>query len=167
MSRISAPILAGAIKTVQAMSMAQKEALADELFQAQPTLFGAVLVLPRMGVPMDRVEFALNLLLVCFQAMKESGLPWPRISEDELDRQAARYSAIVRFSDGMHPAQVQQAQQQFAAGHPEPALLAYVSNETAGWLANVAPLESDKYVLLSTMNVVNCIAHVPVPKRRK
>lgn len=167
MSRISAAALARAIKAVQAMNAAQKEALADELFQTQPTLLGAVLVLPRMGVPMDRVEFALNLLFVCFQTMKESGLPWPRISEDELDRQAARYSGIVQFSEGMHRTQVHKAQQQFAADHPETALLAYASNETAGWLAGVAPLESDKYVLLSAMNVVNCIAHVPMPKRRK
>lgn len=167
MSRISLQVLARAIKVVQTMNMAQKEALADELFHAQPTLLGAVLVLPRMGVPMERVEFALNLLFVCFQSMKESGLSWPRISEDELDRQAARYSAIVQFSEGMHPTLVQQAQQQFAAGHPEPALLAYVSTETTHWLASVNPLESDKYVLLSTMNIVNCIAYVPMPKRRK
>lgn len=167
MSRISLQVLARAIKVVQAMNMAQKEALADELFQAQPTLLGAVLVLPRMGVPMERMEFALNLLFVCFQSMKESGLSWPRISEDELDRQAARYSAIVRFSEGMHSSQVHQTQQQFATGHSEPALLAYVSTETTRWLASVAPLESDKYVLLSAMNVVNCIAHVPLPKRGK
>lgn len=167
MSRISAPILARSIKAVQAMNAAQKAALADELFKAQPTLLGAVLVLPRMGVPMERVEFALNLLFVCFQSMKETGMSWPRISEDELDRQAAHYSAIIQFSEGMHPTLVQQAQQQFAAGHPEPALLAYVSTETTRWLASVTPLESDKYVLLSAMNVVNCIAHVPMPKRGK
>ena len=167
MSRISVQVLARAITMVQAMNAAQKEALADELFQAQPTLLSTVLVLPRMGVPMERVEFALNLLFVCFQSMKESGLSWPRISEDELDRQAARYSAIVQFSEGMHPTQVQQAQQQFTAGHPEPALLAYVSTETTRWLASVTPLESDKYVLLSAMNVINCIAYAPTPKRRK
>ncbi|WP_426338188.1 hypothetical protein ACN9MZ_06215 [Pseudoduganella sp. S-14] len=167
MSRISAPILARAIKAIQAMNTAQKEALADELFQAQPTLLGAVLILPRMGVPMERVEFALNLLFVCFQSMKETGWSWPRISEDELDRQATRYSAIIQFSEGMHPMLVQQAQQQFATGHPEPALLAYVSTETTRWLSSVAPLESDKYVLLSAMNVVNCIAYVPMPKRGK
>ncbi len=167
MSRISIEVLAKAIKVVHAMSASQKEALADEMFCTQPTLLGTALALPRMGVSTARVEFALELLFVCFQAMKESGLSWPRISEDEMDRQATRYSAVVQFSEGMHPSQVQQAQQQYAAGHPESALLAYVSTETTRWLGSVAPLESDKYVLLSTMNVVNCIAHVPMQKRAK
>lgn len=164
-SRISLEALARAINIVRTRSASQKEGLLDESFRAQPTLLGTVLALPRMGVPMERVEFALELLLVCFQAMKESGLHWPQISEDELNRQAARYGAIVQSSMGMHPSRVHQAQEQYAASHSEPALLAYASTETTRWLASVAPLDSDKYVLLATMNIVNCIASVPLTQQ--
>lgn len=167
MSRISMDILVKAIKAVQAMSPSQKEALADELFHAQPTLFGSVLALPRLGVSLEKLEFPLEMLFICFQAMKASRLPWPRISEDELERQAARYSATIRFSEGMNPGLVKQAQHQYAIGHPEPVLLAYVSNETTQWLSRVAAAESDKYVLMATMNLVNCIAHVPLPGQPK
>ena len=34
-------------------------------------MFGAVLVLQRMGVSPEKMDFALNLLFICFQAMTE------------------------------------------------------------------------------------------------
>ncbi|MES3022004.1 MAG: hypothetical protein V4857_10520 [Pseudomonadota bacterium] len=167
MSRISIDNLVKAIKAVQAMNSQQKETLADELFRTQPTLFGACLVLPQLGVSLEKMELPLNLLFICFQAMKQSGLPWPCISEDELERQAARYAATLKFSEGMLPELVAQAQHQYATSHPEPELLAYVSNETSRWLSQVAPEDSDRFVLMAAMNMVNCIAHVPLKPMKK
>ena len=87
MSRISRNALAQAIATVRAMDMKQKEQLADELFRAQPHLLGSFLVQKQLGVSLEKMDFLIDLLLICFQAMKESGFTWPLITEDELDRQ--------------------------------------------------------------------------------
>ena len=63
-----------------------KEQLADEIFRVQPNMLGSILILPSLGVSMEKVEFALGVLLVCFQAMKDSGLAWPVITEAEQAR---------------------------------------------------------------------------------
>lgn len=144
------------------MTMERKTALADEVFQQQPTLFGSFLVLTRFGVSFEKMEFLLERLFVCFLAMRESGIQWPRITEDELDKQAARISGTVNFANGLGPALASQSQAKYIAGHPEPHLLAYVTAELTQWLAKVRPEESDKYVMLAAMNIVNCIAHVPL-----
>lgn len=167
MSRISIDTLVKAIKAVQTMNSQQKEALVDELFRTQPTLLGSCLVLPRLGVSPEKMELPLNLLFICFQAMKQSGLPWPCISEGELERQADRYAATLKFSEGMKPALVKQAQQQYIVSHPKPELLAYVSNETSQWLSHVVSEDSDRFVLMATMNLVNCIAYVPLQLMEK
>ncbi|MDQ1818166.1 hypothetical protein RBA41_33195 [Massilia sp. CCM 9210] len=162
MPRITAQHLARAIETLRTMTMERKTALADDVFQQQPTLFGSFLVLTRFGVSFEKMEFLLERLFVCFLAMRQSGIQWPRITEDELDKQAARFSATVSFADGMGPALAGQSLSEYTTGHPEPHLLAYVTTEMTQWLATVQPEESDKYVMLAAMNIVNCIAHVPL-----
>lgn len=90
-SRISRDSLARAIPKVEAMDMHQQEDLADEIFKSQPELFGSVLALRKLGVPAERMFFPVKMLLVCFQAMKESGLVWPRIKEKDLSQQIKRW----------------------------------------------------------------------------
>lgn len=114
----------------------------------------------RFGVSFEKMAFLLERLFVCFLAMRESGIEWPRITEDELDKQAARFSATVNFADGLGPTLAGQSLAQYSHGHPEPHLLAYVTSEMRQWLAKVRPEESDKYVMLAAMNIVNRIGHV-------
>ena len=68
------PTLVSAIKKVRAMDIGKKEQLADELFRQQPNMFGSVLVQQQMGVSLEKMEFSLEILFICFQCMKESGL---------------------------------------------------------------------------------------------
>ena len=42
-------------------------------------------------------DFLIDLLLICFQAMKESGLTWPLITEDEQEHQMGRFVATERW----------------------------------------------------------------------
>ena len=53
MSRLSTESVEKAVDAVQAMDRAQKERLADEIFRMQPNMLGSILVLPRLGVPME------------------------------------------------------------------------------------------------------------------
>lgn len=61
MSRISRDALARAIACVDAMNTPQQEDLADEIFKAQPNMFGSILALRKMGVPADRMDFPVKM----------------------------------------------------------------------------------------------------------
>ena len=90
-----------AIRSAQALDLKGKEVLAEEVFHAQPNLLASVLVLPRLGVALSKIDFALDMLFVCFLAMKASNTDWPLITEDDQDRQLQRFVAISRFGDDL------------------------------------------------------------------
>ena len=96
------------------------------------------------------------------QAMKESGLTWPLITEDHLDQQSKRFAAIANFGEGLSEPLQDRSMQQYIEDHPEKELLAYVQMETANWLKRIVPEDTDKYIMLATWNIVNCIAFVPL-----
>lgn len=162
MSRISLQALTSAIQKIRAMNMAQKERLADELFQKQPNMFGSFLVQKQMGVSPEKMEFLLEILFICFQAMKESGLTWPLITEDEQEKQLGRYVATVKFGEDLSAPLQDLAMKQYIEGHPEQYLFAFVTGETKDWLCRILPEKSDAYVMLAAANFVNCIAFVPM-----
>lgn len=166
MSRISQNALVSAIRALQTMDMQQKALLADEIFREQPNLLGSVLVLPQLGVSMQKVEFALEILFVCFKAMKASGWVWPIISEDDPDRQSRRFTTIIQFADDLNERLRDDSMQQYLASHPEKELLAYVQSESANWSARIVPEETDKYVILAALNMVNCLAFVALPESK-
>lgn len=155
--------MARALIAAQAMDLQQKEQLADEVFRAQPSLLGSVVVLPQLGVALSKVDFAVEILFVCFLAMKASGLAWPVITEDDQDRQLQRFVAITHFGDDLNESLRERSMQQYIADHPEKDLLAYVAAETSKWIARKVPEESDKFVMLAIWNLVNCIAFVALP----
>ena len=163
MSRISHDAMVRAIITAQALDLKRKEQLADEVFHAQPNMLSSVLALSRFDIALEKTDFALDMLFICFLAMKESGLTWPVITEDDQDRQLRRFTAISRFADDLSDDLRARSMQQYIADHPEKELLAYVMVETNKWMARIVPEESDKYVMLAIWNLVNCIAFVALP----
>jgi hypothetical protein len=165
MGRISTAHVGTAIVKIQAMDMAARAALADEIFKTQPNLLASCLAQTRLGVKETDLEVLLKILFVCYQAMRESGCHWPLISEAEQARCLRRHTGAVLFSEQMtDPAAADLARRQYISVHPEQPLLAYVLNETNVWLADVArrgaEAESDKYLLMAAVNLVNCIAYV-------
>lgn len=162
MSRISRDALVRAIACVVAMNTPQQEDLADEIFKAQPNMFGSILTLRKLGVPADRMEFPVKMLLVCFQAMKESGIVWPKISEQDLSRQLKRWLSSVQMGDKLNPKLRMYSTQVYIDAHPEKDLMAYVTTNLAQWLKNLPEQESDRYVMMAVQNLVNCIAFVDI-----
>jgi hypothetical protein len=169
-SRISVEQLAAAITKVRSMSLAEQSALADEIFDKQPNLLASCVVQQQLGAAEHAVEFLLNILLVCFQAMKESGHDWPLISEDDQKRQLTRLHGTIAFSEDLtDPELANAARAQYVMNHPEAPLLAYVLREFTLWLLALADrgteTESDKFVMMAGINIVNCIAHAQRPGR--
>lgn len=119
MSRISLDVMTRTIRAVQAMDLKQKENLVDEIFRAQPHMPGSVLVLQKLSVSLEKMEFAFDMLLICFQAMKESGLIWPLITEDEQDRQSKIYIGTVKFGEELSEPFRERLMQQYIVQTPE------------------------------------------------
>jgi hypothetical protein len=166
MSRITVDNLAAAVHKVRSMSLKEKEALADEIYLHQPHLLASCLVQSRLGVEPAAVEFLLNILFVCYQSMKESGLHWSVITENEQERQMQRWIGAVQFTEHEMGSAADGAREQYASQHPEQPPLAFVLSETNQWLGAIskrnAEAESDKFVMMASMNLVNCIACAPV-----
>jgi hypothetical protein len=163
--RISHEYLAAAVNKVQAMTLAEKSALIDEIHQHQPNLLASCLVQPKLGVTLEKLEFLLHILMVCFQAMKESARHWPVISEDLQEQQLQRLVGSILFSEDIaDPLIASQARAQYLSDHPESPLFTYVVNQCQCWLLELADnhqeAESDKFVMLAAVNIANCIAQV-------
>ena len=169
--RISVENVAAAVRKLGTLTLAQKTRLVDEIHIKQPSLLASCVVQTRLGADEQTVEFLLNILLTCYLAMGESGYEWPLITDVEQERQLERMVGSVLFSEQLaDPTAAAAARAQYIADHPEPALLALVINECNAWLFDLvrrgAEKESDKFVLMASVNLVNCIAHAPAERPR-
>ena len=149
------------------MSPAEKSVLMEEICKHQPNLLASCLVRQRLDTSGHAAEFLSRILLVSFQAMKESGRRWPLISEEEWELQLERLrGAIFLSEDLVDRAQAHAARAQYVKNHPEAPLLAYVIREFTLWLMELAEQgaesESDKFVMMAGINIVNCISHAEV-----
>ncbi len=160
MTRISEEALVTAITKVRMMSMNEKELLADEIFLRQPSMLASLLVLERFGVTFSKMEILTNLLFVCYQAMKESKIEWPLITEDDLDRNMSKFTKSVELWERQGKTLSMQALEDYVGPHPEKLLLAFVLDNVNCWLKEVEREESDRYVIMVAMSYVNCIAFV-------
>jgi hypothetical protein len=163
--RISIDHLTAAVKKIEPMTLEEKSALIDEIHEQQPNLLASCLVQPRLGVPLEKLEFLLHVLMVCFQAMKQTGRHWPVISEDLQEQQLERLVASILFSEDIaDPLIANRARAKYLADHPESPLFTYVVHQCQSWLLELArdgqEAESDKFVMLAAVNIPNCIAHV-------
>lgn len=160
MGRITQSVIAQAHVGVERMGQPHKVALADEIFLEQPTLLASILVLPRMGVAMEQLEVALHVLLVTCQAMKLSGHKWPVVTEDIQERCLQRLTARARFNEGLAPHLAAQTVQRFCDEHAERYLLAFAYGYLGDHDLLAVRTEAEKYLLLATLNLVDCVAFV-------
>jgi len=168
--RISIEHVATAVRKLHLMDMPQKTAIVDEIYVKQPNLLASCVVQRNLGADDKTVEFLLNLLLTCYVAMRESGFEWPLISEIEQERELQRTVGAILFSEELtDPAAADAARAQYISAHPEQPLLALVTTECKAWLQDLAQgnaeKESDKYVMMASVNLVNCIAHAMAIRR--
>ena len=167
MGRISIEQLAAAISQIAAMDLKQKEQRIDAIHVRQPHLLAACLAQSGLGADLSAVEMLLQLLLVCNQAMHSSGAHWPLICETAQAQQLERTVAQIRFSEEIQdPKSSEAARAQLVSQHPEQPLLAFAIHQAQAWLQQRAQqhleAESDKYVLICAVNLVNCIAYAHV-----
>lgn len=160
MALIRQAVLAKAAVAVDAMGLTEQVRLADGVFAHQPNLLASALVLQRMGVSLPQMDVPIHILLVAYQAMKTSGHTWPAISEDTQEACLRRLTGRIRFAEGLGGGLLQRSLQQYIDEHREPYLLAFAygylqHNDLLG-----ARTEAEKFLMLATLNLVDCIAFV-------
>ena len=166
MTSISSRNLVDAVLRVERMAFQDRERLAEEIHARQPNLFFSVLVLQRYGATLEQIEVVLNLLLVFYEAMKNSGGSWPVVSEDVQERCLKRISGRVRFIEGLTPQLQAQATSDAVGDYPEQQLLAYVFGKFKENGLLGVKTEAEKMLMLAALNLVECIAET-APRRTK
>ena len=128
------------------------------IFAAQPNLLGSVLAQHSLGVSMPTIEVLLNILIVLYLAIEESGQVLAVVSEADQERELQRFTAAVRFTEGLGSDALAQSIEQTIAYRREKFLFAYVVGilQRAG-LTDLRS-ETSKYPTLVAINLVNCIA---------
>jgi len=164
MGRISIGNVAAAVSKVGAMSSSQQVALIDEITKTQPNLLALCLAQKALGVRNGGLEHTLKMLLTCYQAMKETGLSWPVISEVEQERHMEHMVTTISFAKGFRSQKLSnRTTRKFFDAIPEQPLLSYVLGESRSWLQQIAEreteAETDKFPVMASLNIVNCIAH--------
>jgi hypothetical protein len=166
-SRISRASLVHAIAKVRAMDMRQREELIDEVACNQPNIHACVLMQKRFGVSHEKLNHLLYIMLVCFQAMKESELVWPVIGVSEIDRHMPVYIGLVKCDEYMESGTRDKKLSRYIDDHPERELFAYVYEETAHWHTTIVPEYTDKYIMIVAATLVTCIAYAPMAATRR
>lgn len=158
--KINAENINTAERKVGALDIKGKERLVDEIYRAQPNLLASVLALTKFGISYEKIDFAIDILLIAYQSMIESSGSWRVITENDQDRHFTRIQSRVKFTEDLNDSLAEQAIQQVIDDHPEPLLFAFAADRIRWWLGELREEEeSDKYVLLCALNLVECIAH--------
>ncbi len=150
--------LAVAIKLAAPMGVKDKETVCDRIYAAQPNLLASVLAQRALDVTMPTIDVVLNILIVLQLAVEESGQTLATVAEADQERELERFTAAVRFTEGLTGDAVTQSFKQTTAYKREKFLLAYVVGKLqCNGLLNLRD-ERSKYPVLTAINLVNCIA---------
>jgi len=91
---------ADSIRYIFSLDMKQKEAIADEIFKKQPQLLFEVVGLNHLGVPMDRIEYVLNVLFIFYDYYYDRGkIELPKVTEKMIDDARDNIDAMLRLMD--------------------------------------------------------------------
>ena len=93
--------LAAAINVAASMDIREKERVCDRIYAAQPNLLYSVLAQRALGVSMPTIDILLNILIVLYLAIEESGQVLAVVSEADQERELQRFTAAVRFHRGV------------------------------------------------------------------
>jgi hypothetical protein len=155
---VSVAHLAAAITTAASMGIREKERVCDRIYATQPNLLGSVLAQRSLGVSMPTIDFLLNILIVLYLAIEESGQVLAVVSEADQERELQHFTAAVRFTEGLGSDAPAQSIEQTIRYKREKFLFAYVVDILQRARLMDLRNETSKYPILIAINLINCIA---------
>ena len=165
-AKVTEKHVAQALIKVRAMDIARKVQSVSEIAEQQPILLSMVLAQRNFEATFEQIGVLLELLLTCWEAMRESGHSWPKIEEKGQKRCLARLAGQLKFGDGLPYALKSQAIENWTNSHPEKPLLALALFELQDkGLSNIST-ETEKVLAITALGIIECIAyahHDPSP----
>lgn len=101
MSKFKINDIAEADKKVGSMTLKQKEAAMDKIYENQNNMLAAVLVQQKTGSSMEQIELLLHILLVVFELQKLKKLKLAYVTENDQEKQMKRFVAHINFNEGL------------------------------------------------------------------
>ena len=152
---VSVAHLAAAITAAASMDIREKERVCDRIFAAQPHLLGSLLAQRSLGVSIATIDVLLSIIIVLYLAIEASGQVLAIVTEADQERELRRFTATVRFTEGLGSDALAQSIEQTIAYRREKFLFAYVVDilQRAG-LTDLRN-ETSKYPILAAINLVN------------
>jgi len=155
---VSVAHLAAAITAAASMDIRQKERVCDRIYAAQPNLLGSLLAQRSLGVSIPTIDVLLNIIIVLYLAIEASGQVLAIVTEADQERELRRFTATVRFTEGLGSDALAQSIEQTIAYRREKFLFAYVVDILQRTGLTDLRDETSKYPILAAINLVNCIA---------
>ena len=152
-------------RRIQSMSPAEKEALCDDIFKHQPNLLGHVLVLSKLGVPMEKVDRVLHVLLVLYDLFtRATPGELTQVTVDELEHIGDNHWALLRLMESEEPAEARRLCRLAAKSHPEVNAFAYAIGEMLeSGIADMTKKE-DEFCVRAVRNLVDAFARARRPE---
>ena len=149
--------LAAAITTAASMGIREKECVCDRtLLRNQPSGLGVGA--GSLGVSMPTIDILLNILIVLYLAIESSGQVLAIVSEADQERELQRFTAAIRFTEGLGSDELAQSIKQTTPYRREKFLFAYVVDILQRTGLTDLRNETSKYPILVAINLINCIA---------
>lgn len=164
MAKIQQSALAEAINQFNDMDIIAKEKVVDQIYKKQPNLLASVIVLNQMGNKLEHVEVILSILIVSYLALASSGVRIKKVTEKLQQQELAKLVRHANSTKSLDSQKGFEAMSQFVHDKSEEVLMAFVLNtiQEAGLVD--LPNESSKYLIMSGINIVNCIGAVKAIK---
>ena len=167
MTQISAGEVVAARMKVDAMDLSAKELLLDDIYQQQPNLLAAVLVLNKFDVALSDIDIMLNLLLVCYQIKIDLKQNWPLITADDQERLNKQLREQIMQTEYLSASNATHSIQFYIDTHREKFLLAYAYDVIiqAGWLMQAEYKVDLSFAALGIIESITYAAHACKERR--
>lgn len=156
--KIKEKALKNAISQFEKMTVKDKENVVDEIYAQQPNMLASILVQSQLGSSIEHIEVLLKILTVLHIALKDSKVQILLVTEDEQERELNRLAANIRFSEGLPNSILSKSIKSYVDKHSEKYAFAFAYDELASTGIMFSKTESSKFLVLSGLNLVNCIA---------
>ena len=154
MVKITINSLKRAIQKADKLAIDEKVAIFDKIHIEQPNILASILVQKQLGNSLEQIEVLLNILLVSYLALEESGIKIVQVSEQEQETQMELLVNNIKQSNSPQS----NAIQDYINSNSERLLLSHAYEEMAKAGLMDLQNESSKYLIMAGINAVACIA---------
>jgi hypothetical protein len=158
MTRVLRDHIVAAERKLARFKHAQKQAVVAKIFREQPHLLSFIASLSQRGPSREGITFLYHVLVVCYQAMQESGGSWGVVSEAEQEQLLTLMIAELDEAEPDGDSDEDLDHTAESQRHPERFLRRYVRELTTKFIAARASDEDRRSLAIAATALVEGIA---------